>query len=283
MIELSIPQINEESKNVKDMVFTILTSEQPLSTMELTNRIKKQYALNITYQGVRKAVDSLNKQNVLTKKGKKYAINKEWILKTKSFFDKLLTTYEVGKQLKTFTNELAKENYAIYTFNNLLDLDNFWGDLQIYWADHKGKEYFAYCNYNWWFLINLGHETKTFEYFNKKNINSKFIIAKDVKLNHWAGKIYSELGVKTKVIDQKEKGEIVDINILDDTIIQVNYSNNIVLKIKNLFEKYKSLQEINIRDITKLAYEPCEIKFAVFKNPIISKNFRDTYEKIIDK
>ena len=77
MLELSIPQLGEESKNVKDLVFTILSHEQPLSIIQLTNKIKKQYRVNITYQAVRKAVDMLVEKEALTKKGKVYSINKK--------------------------------------------------------------------------------------------------------------------------------------------------------------------------------------------------------------
>ena len=72
MLELSIPQLGEESKQAKDIVFSILTKEHPLSLIELSNRVRKEYNLQITYQAVRKAVDVLSKQGVLTKKDKRY-------------------------------------------------------------------------------------------------------------------------------------------------------------------------------------------------------------------
>ena len=74
MIELSIPQKGEETRNVKDLVFTILTEEKNLSLIELTNRIQRNYNISVTYQAVRKAVDKLNQQGVLEKIGKKYKI-----------------------------------------------------------------------------------------------------------------------------------------------------------------------------------------------------------------
>lgn len=278
MLELSIPQLGEESRNVKDLVFTMLASEQPLSLVELTNRIRRQHAVNVTYQAVRKAVNTLHRQGVLLKTGKKYAISKEWIFKLKTFFDKLLTTYEAGTKVKLFTAELAKEDYAVYTFNNLLDLDNFWGDIMAYWADHAkdNKNYLSYCHYHWWLLINLGHETTLFRHYAKRHINSAFLIPHDVPLNQWAAQVYTEMGVKTRVKPTKEE-EPVDINILGDMIIQVKYGKKIMVKIKSFFEKYKNLQEVSIKEITRLAHEPCEIKFLVFKNATIANNLREKY------
>jgi len=282
MIDLSIPQPGEESKHVKDIVFTILTQEPNLSIMELTNKIKRNYNLGITYQAVRKAVDALHSQNVLKKTNKTYSINKEWVLKLKSFFDKLLTTYETKTPIKLFHNEFAKEDYAVYTFNNLLDLDNFWGDIMVYWADHeKGKkEYFSYSHYHWWLLINLGHETQIFDHFRKRNVTSKFIIPINVPLNRWAASVYHTMNVKSKVLSKKAE-EIVDINIMGDAVIQVKYPQKIVADIKRIFSTYKTAQDIPPSEITKLAHETGGIKFILFKNPSIAENLRETYKKMI--
>ena len=281
MIELSIPQIDEESKNVKDLVFTILTQEQPLSIIELTNRVKKEYALGVTYQAVRKAVNTLQNQHVLTKNGKKYSLNKEWILKTKSFFDTLLTTYDGKTKIKLFSTEVAKEDYAVYTFNTLLDLDNFWGDIMLYWADHEkeNKEYLSITHYNWWMIINLGRETKLFDSFKKKRIKSSFLTPVDLPLNRWASNIYTQMGVKTKITPLKDESTFVDINIMGNMVIQVHYPQNILKKIKNFFEKYKNVQEVPLKEITRLAHEQGEIKFVLFKNKTIAKNLRDLYTK----
>ena len=83
MIELTIPQLGEENRNVKDLVFTLLSVEQPLSIIELTKKIQKNYNIRITYQAVRKAVNTLEKQGVLGKESKKYRIDKQYYVNFK--------------------------------------------------------------------------------------------------------------------------------------------------------------------------------------------------------
>jgi hypothetical protein len=280
MLELSIPQLGEDTKNAKDLVFTILTQEQPLSIIELSNKIKKQYVISITYQAVRKAVDNLHAQNVLTKTGKKYAINKEWLLKLKSFFDKLLTKYENKTTLKLFHTEFAKEDYALYTFNTLYELDNFWDEVMTYWADHEkeNKDYYSHAHYHWWLLINLGKETKLFDHFRKRNIKSHVILRNAQPLNQWASQVYADLGVKIIKKVQADDTPMVDINILGNTIIQVNYPPNIAKKIQHFYKKYKSVQDMSLKEITQLAHEEGNIKFILFKNPTIVKNMVDSFK-----
>jgi hypothetical protein len=282
MLELSIPQLNEESKNTKDIVFTILTKEHPLSIIEITNRIKKQYNLSITYQAVRKAIDNLHGQGVLNKEGKKYSIDKKWILKLKSFFDQLLTKFETGKHIHKFNNELVKENYAVYTFNNLLDLDNFWSDIMVYWADHlkatDNKVYLSNTHYFFWHIINLGMETKLFDHMKKKKVKLYTVCQKDNPLNRWGTRLYKEQGVKIKLKHNNNLNSR-DLNILGDMIVQIEYSKKISKKITNFYAKYQKLEDISLKEITKLAHEEGEIKFILFKNPELAKDLLEKYLK----
>ncbi|MFH1770656.1 MAG: hypothetical protein ABH828_03805 [archaeon] len=283
MLELSIPQKGEKSGNAKDLIFTVLTQESPLSLMELTNRIKSQYNLRLTYQAIRKAVEKLNDQGVLKKEGKKYSISQEWLLELKTFFDKMLMTKDSGKTVYNFTKELAKEDYAVYTFSNLLDLDNFWGDMLMYLTKNIGpdeiKVAINYDAYMWWMLFNLGRETKIYKYNTKNKIKTYFLWTRDVPLNRWGSKVYSELGFESKVKNIMELDESVYVNTVGDTVIQVKFSKDIMKKIRTYFEKYKATQEISMKDITKIAHEPCEVKFIIFRNPTLAKNIRDTYMK----
>lgn len=274
-----MPQPNEQAKTAKDLVFTILSHKQPLSAIEIYNTIKKNYNLNITYFAVRKALNILSDEKVLEKENKKYKIDKKWILNLKSFFDKLLLNYEKGKQVHNFTADTAKEDYAVYTFNNLLDLDNFWGEIQVYWANHEktNKNYFSYTYFHWWLLINLGKETRIFEEFKKNNIKSICIFRNKLPLNIWASKIYKNLGANIKIKEKYEESPYIDINILGDTIIQVIYPEKLFKKIQKFYKRYKNTQQINLKEITELANENHEIRFILFKNPIMAKTLINSF------
>ncbi|MDD5254070.1 MAG: hypothetical protein PHG05_03110 [Candidatus Nanoarchaeia archaeon] len=285
MIEISIPGVEEKTKNTKDLIFNILILEHPLSMIELTKKIRKSYNLSITYQAVRKAVNSLTFHKILSKKNKKYELNKEWILKLKNLFDKFLLEYEGGKKAYIFTQNQANEDYAIYTFNNLFDLDNFWGDVMRQWANNtkfnEPKETVGVFHYSFWFLINLGRETEMFHQFTKKGIKMYMISFNDFPLNRWGVKTYNELGIKSRVKRDDESKEGMDITIMGDTIIQVNYPSEIISKLRNFYKKYKNPQEMNLKEIAEIVHEPCEIKFMIFKNPAIAKNLREKYKRLL--
>ncbi|MFH1850401.1 MAG: hypothetical protein ABH879_09570 [archaeon] len=288
MLNISIPQMHREEGNAKDLVFSILTLEQPLSIIELMNRVHRQYNTAMTYQAVRKAVRALAGQGVLRKEGRKYSIKKEWILEVKGYFDTLLAKYSDGKHVSSFTASLGRENYAVYTFSTLLEVDNFWGDMMWYWADHIGenedKEFVGYCYYHWWYLINLGRETRLYSHLLSKGISCHHIFPLDLPLNRWSAKLYGEVGVHVKLSSGREMDAIddfVDVNILGDTVIQVKYPKSVVEELRRFYVTYKSTQEMSMKEVAKIVHATCDVKFITFRNPVIAKNLRHTYKRML--
>lgn len=286
MIELAIPQPGEDARQVKDVVFTILSHEQPLSIIEVFRRIKKQHNLGITYQAVRKSINALESQGVLRKEEKRYRISKDWVLKLKGFFDNLLATYETGKRVHAFNQALLKEDYAVYTFNSLLDLDNFWNDIISHWASNlkKGDNpiFFSHYNYGFWFLINLGKETRLYERVIAQGGRPHMVILQDAPLNRWGMKLYEETGARIRMLKGHDLDEATDLNLLGNTILQVKYPKDIVKKMRTIFEKHHSTQDLSLREIARLAHKPCEIKIVLFKNPVIARGLWEKYKPLFE-
>ncbi len=156
----------------------------------------------------------------------------------------------------------------------------------MYLAKNIGAEeervQISYGHYVWWMLINFGRETKTYDYHKKNKIRNCFLWLRDLSLNKWGADIYKSLGFEAKVIEIPEIDETTAVNVIGDTVIQVKYSKTIVRKIRTFFEKYKTTQEMNMKELTKIAHTPCELRFIIFKNSTIAKNLRDTYLKYFD-
>lgn len=265
----------------KDLVFSILTARQPLSTIEIVNIIHKQYNISLTYQAVKKAIDSLIIKKVIKKDGKFLSISKEWLINLKTNIDKLLTNYETGIVAHSFKAEILDKESSVYTFTNLIDLDNFWDDMLVHLEDclkeDEPKIFITANHYPWFMLINLGKETKTFSYMHKKGIQNYTLHPSKAPLTKWGKHIYEEVGFKFKIIEDKNAKDSVNLNVIGDTVIQVTYSENIMKKIRDIYKKYKSINEIGMQEIARLANYPCELRFTVFKNPSIAESLRTKY------
>lgn len=283
MLELSIPQPGENAKSAKDMIFTILSDNSPLSLIALYNIIKKQYNISITYQAVRKAVELLHKERVLTKHGKQYEINLDWAMDLKIFFDKIVTKCKTGKSVHNFKIDLSKGEYTVYTLKTLLDTDNFWAEIMYYWMDNlkKGEnnEVFVFAHYAWWSVINLGREIHMYNTLSKRKIPTKFLFVRKNSLNKWAADLYPK-NIKVRLTSDKKSDETTDFMCLGDTIIQIKYPKDLLDKIRNYFNTYASIKEIGVDVLTQLAHEPHDIKFILFKNPTMAQSLKDKYAKI---
>ena len=203
-------------------------------------------------------------------------------MQLRSFFDKVLANYDKGN-VHDFKRDLTKENYAEYTLNSLFELDKFWAEILYYLLynlkEDESKISVDYGFYTWWMLINLGSETKLYAEFKKRNVINYFILLRDLPLNRWALKIYKDLGHKGLIKEIPEIDENTAMNTVGDSIIQVIYPKEVVKKIRGFFEKYSSVQEMSMKEITEIAHAPCKIKFIVFKNKIMARNFNETYLK----
>lgn len=249
--------------------------------MQLTNRIHKSYNVSVTYQAVRKATESLQEQGVLEKEGKSYKLSKVWVRKTKAFFDNLLTTMEGNADVHFLSDAIKKEDYAVYTFHNLLDLDNFWGDVMRNWADElrKGDDniFFSYYNYDFWFLINLGRETSLWKHLMHKGVKPYILVLRDLPLNAWGVQVYGDAGINVRLHTNHKIPDTMDCNVLGDLVLQVKYPDHLIKKLRSFYAKYKNTQEMSLREITELAHQPSEIKFILFKNPAIARDIKEKY------
>ncbi|MFA6035577.1 MAG: FIST N-terminal domain-containing protein [Candidatus Micrarchaeia archaeon] len=81
-------------RDLRDSVLSILTDEWPLSAREIYKRVSKDYKINVTYQGVHKAVRQMADEGLLVPREGKYSINLQWVNQLVSFGKKVEGAYK---------------------------------------------------------------------------------------------------------------------------------------------------------------------------------------------
>jgi hypothetical protein len=119
-----LPIFDTKNSSTKDKIISILSVYPNLNTKKINSTLKKQYALDVTYQAVHKTLKQMVEQGVLTHDGKSYGINQKWIDNLTLFANK---TRKIANGIKDGDNIISDDfNTKVIEVNSLKDVDEYW-------------------------------------------------------------------------------------------------------------------------------------------------------------
>jgi hypothetical protein len=274
-LEITTPGLGDKKKTVKDLVISALMYNHPLTLVKLTNSIKKKFSQNVTFQGVRRAVNALVENKVIEKNGKEYDLSNDWIIKIKEFVDKL---YEVhlGSKNEILNVEALGDDMKIYTLPNLIESDKFWNKVVRKWFDEdiddgKPKIYPQLSGHTWYVFGQMGEETAIFDDMKQRGIKFYILCNGNTPLDQWCKKYYEKLGGKF-INNDKEKSENNKyFSIYKDNIIQTEHPKELADEINDIYIKAKNFQNFDATRLTKVLLKRVPIKIIVMKNALIAE------------
>ncbi|MBU1939387.1 hypothetical protein KKH30_01350, partial [Candidatus Micrarchaeota archaeon] len=100
MNSTTLPILNSQRGNARELIVSVLSTEWPLSTKEIFSRLKRAHAYSGTYQAAHKTITQAVESGVIVREGKGYALSKEWIDGVKKFGTDLDSNYKSnGKKI----------------------------------------------------------------------------------------------------------------------------------------------------------------------------------------
>ena len=263
-------------KNVKNLVFTILTKEYPLKIIELTNYIKKRYGKSVTFQAVRKAILELVDEGILMQKGKGFFINKEWVKNSKYLLDSLYLELTEGISKASSIDSIEGE-ITVFSFDSLNKLIKFWQDLIDGWfRDFRKGDPNINCYqaaHAWEGLLHLDREKDLMGQLKKKGIKSYILSTGNTPLDKNIMKFYRSIGVEMSIQSSSssfDKGYYV--GTYGDMIIQTQYPEKIVEALDTFFKKNKSIENLNLKILSDIVNKKIKMKLTVIKNLQMAKS-----------
>lgn len=276
-VSFTLPLIEKKPTSVKDMVFTVLTTDYPLSIIELLNMLKRRYTVSVSFQSVRKAALQLVDAHVLVRNGRQFSINKQWILDVSKFVNHLQKQYFNEGQA---VDKLAVgSNVAVYTFSRLVDSDAMWNTIiKDNFANNPDQPRaitFSSVHF-WWVIATLVQETELFKDMRTHGVKSHYICYGDTPLDQWTVSFYNNIHVECKHLP-KPTGFANGHNIgtYGDLIIQTTYPPKLAQKIEHFFNRYKRVEQTNLPELVEITTETHEITLTVIKDPLLAKSLRD--------
>ncbi|MFH1212093.1 MAG: hypothetical protein V1659_04165 [Candidatus Woesearchaeota archaeon] len=266
--------------NVKKIIFSILTKEYPLKTIQLTNYIRKRYAKSVTFQGVRCALLELIDEGIVVKDNNAYSINNNWVLESKRYLDELYS----GLQKRTAAPkglDSIKGEISVFSFSSINDLTMFWQDIMDDWLKHtstEGKETTSYqAAHLWEGLLHLDKEKALMTQLKKKKIKAFILSIGNTPLDKNMKRFYADLGVKVSLnpsLSAFDKSYYV--GVYGDIIVQTEYPKKTVSALDEFFKKNNTLENLDLKTLSDIVNQKTEAKLIVIKNRLMAKQIAQT-------
>jgi len=251
--------------STKSSIIECLT-EKPLTLKELCSKVEKTTTKPLTYQAIHKATTEMIEAGILQKNEKELMINKEWVEKVKTAFDKLFID----------SNKPPEENQVkIHYLNNYSAFARFIIDIAYSQIGKDNTPGICIMKHSW---PGLGLEE---EYIQKMN---KFLKASDyydltessTPLDYAFAKTLEKMGKKIIVGSKIEYP--YDIVCKGDNILQIIFEKSFAKDFDEIYKKYKQLDEHAMNDILqKIVSRPTTIQIIQSTN----KKFADEIRQIV--
>lgn len=273
--EFTSERYGKITKTLPDLIIIILSKEFPLSMGEINKKLKNEFKIGLTFHAIRKSILLLQERKILEKKDNLFLINKKYIIEEKKIIDHMLSNYLTSEKIskKILGKEITKD-YESYEFEDLIQLDKFWGEIVLDWARNlKGGDEKIFCfqgPFCWYPFGHLGTESEFLRELEENKIKSFYLITKNSKMDKLAKPFYESFKINYKI---KEKENKIAMGVFGEYVIQFEYPKEIYSGLDNLSKNTK-VKEINLSDLSKSLKKEAKIKLTLTKNKLISETLR---------
>ncbi|MDD5192658.1 MAG: hypothetical protein PHH54_04845 [Candidatus Nanoarchaeia archaeon] len=250
--EILMPEIDNNPKNTKDAVISMLVTEWPLTLRNIFYRIKKQYGYSATYQSVYKAVKELCDKKVLIEKDKKYEINVGWIKKVQSFTDIVETNYYAKQKLQNFSGvkeSKSGDNLIILNFETVFDAEKYlYYFMKTELFKKKNDKVCFQLTNEWRPLYYLRAEYNYYKRLIKRGHKFYFVCSGQSEIEKQARDFYNSIKINYKIINENFPNDTL---IFQDFFIQIFIPEQLKIKMQkylkgnNKLELLKEVLEMN--------------------------------------
>jgi len=277
-----LPIFNKENSSTKDKIISILAANPALNTKKIFNLIKKQYALNVTYQAIHKTLKQLLNEKVLYCENKRYYLDENWIKQLKHFVNKCSQKSNL-KDTPIIYNKISDEMETIEAINLSAAEELYFKFREEYFQNISKypEEERILCNHAPHMYIALMSPAEEYEFMDRllKHKTKLYCLCKgNTIVDEWIKKFYnSKKGNPYKVKTGANCSSINEVWLYPDKLIEVFFSEKFWKFYNNLYEGIERIGNINYSDIIEklrtLETEP--LKIIVHKNKSLIKLARE--------
>ncbi len=264
-------------------IITSLTESGNLNVTDMLHTIHER-GLQVSIQGLYKALKKLQSDGILNKNGKFYSLKLSWILDLSEFVEQLETVYFK----KDFLSQLIPNSIGEkkrWHFYNVLKLIDIWIDIQLALLAHtKADIIYSYAPHPWYAIAKLDDWTKYKKLLNKRVLHQFSIFGEKTYLDQYLNAIIQDPNKETVHFDQydefPEKLTNIYTNIIGDYVISIKLHKELVNKLQDLFSTVTDEADIHLFELFDVFTKKARSSIQIKKDPVFAQKYRKRFTKI---
>jgi biotin operon repressor len=274
--ENSLILLNQKSGNVKNTLVQKLSKQWPMSAKQLSNTLQREYALNISYQAVHKALQELEKEKIVEKNEKGYQLDEEWIQNVLQISQSIAQNYARNEPLD-FDREISH-----LTFHSWVNMGRFGGiTFKGECPNPENKPTIMAWQHVWPVSTVSIEESKKLVLHTQHNVKYYCISPNNTPLDQVFNEWIKQLGY-TSMLGAKLPLDY-DFIIQGDTIAQFYYENDFRQKLNTLYQKTTEIKNIGYQKLQELATEKTNIHVIILRNKALAEAKRNEILQLFNK
>jgi len=256
---------------VREQIIFILSSEFPLTVKEIKQKIKRAANSSVSYQAIHKELIKLEKQGIVKKENKKFALDLKWIKEVDLFSNLLISNYTT--QRKHSINKLLElkqdgDSFS-FEFNSYHELDIYFLELLDYFNEffEGEKKILMHYHHNWWPIIYPMREKQILD---KLKSPVYGICGSNHKIDQMCCDFENSIGMN--IIHSNNKDLHWKFNILGDLVFSYYTDKKIDKELTEFFKKNKDLKLLDSAKLISILMKKGYFRVVVIRDSVFAKN-----------
>src|SRR3989344_4708149 len=282
--KLLVYMLASAHQHIDDQIVAALSARPAQTASELFAKVCSPLQDKLTVQGWYKALRRLMAQEVLIKTGTTYSLNTRWILSAVRLIEQAERSHLVAPPLSPLRLPHGHQRITSH-FNNLLQMDTFWGHMLVYVASQSKRPGVLYA-YNPHFWYYLAHEQSEKEYskgMGTFGVKTRMVIGSKSFLERWNAQFFDQSISHWLHPVPLYGSQCAAYNYLDGYFMEIKIAPQAAKKIEDLFSSVKSLDQISPLTLVSIfhAHNPCSINIS--KSKVRGEGLKRKVESYIRK
>lgn len=277
-----------DSNTPESVILSILATKPRISTKELFDFFCKKQKKKMTIQGFYKLIRQMLKNRILLKEGNLLLLDSFWVNKVVEFANTLQENYLQSK-INSASVLLEEGESKKYEFDNIADMDNFWGHgmniVKNFYTKNEHSDINAYSRHYFsvFHIARTQSEKDAIQTFGSVNMQWFMASGSNTFLNKLVPKLIEKENYHQFIYDfenyKKEKGEEIEKNywvtVIGDFIFEARFPKYIFELIEKIYEEVRSLSEFDASRLNYLFQEPGNATLTISHNRKRASDIRE--------